>query len=75
MRWEWRRGHRTSACGCCVRAHAVSGVEGKGKGNGKVDDDLEMPASITGSCKTMYNVRMHFAYIWGVDLLDDVNGR
>lgn len=62
-----------------MRAHAVSGVEGKGKGkgnwNGKVDDDLEMPASITGSCKTMYNVRMHFAYIWGFDLLDDVNGR
>ncbi|OJJ87389.1 uncharacterized protein ASPGLDRAFT_43944 [Aspergillus glaucus CBS 516.65] len=73
VRWEWRRGGCTSACGCCVRAHAVSGVEGKG--NRKVDDYLEMPASITGSCKTMYNVRMHFAYIWGFDLLDDVNGR
>lgn len=54
-----------------MHAHGTVRGEGRVKGKVKLDDDLEMPASITCSCKTMYNMRIHFAYILGFDFLDE----
>ena len=65
--------------------NAVRGTEGQCAGNGlrsrdhdregkvKLDNDLQMPATITDACQATYNVRIHFAYIWAFDLLDDIS--